>query len=111
MCGIEPLLPQDGSRSNFYKYVVLLDNGVNRLALKRTLKEHFQIGLSGEVYETPCHRQPVFKQWAAGTFPVAEDVCSRHICLPIYPGMTEAEIDRVVYALEEVLRRRIPSCV
>ena len=111
VCGIEPLLPPDGSRSNFYKYVVLLDNGVDRLALKRTLKERFQIGLSGEVYETPCHRQPVFKQWAAGTFPVAEDVCSRHICLPIYPGMTETEIDRVVYALEEILSRRIPSCV
>jgi len=111
VCGIEPLLPPDGSRSNFYKYVVLLDNGVDRLALKRTLKERFQIGLSGEVYETPCHRQPVFKQWAEGTFPVAEDVCSRHICLPIYPGMTETEIDRVVYALEEILSRRIPSCV
>ena len=111
VCGIEPLLPPDGSRSNFYKYVVLLDKGVDRLALKRTIKERFQIGLSGEVYETPCHRQPVFKQWAAGTFPVAEDVCSRHICLPIYPGMTETEIDRVVYALEEILSRRIPSCV
>ena len=109
--GIEPLRPPDGSRSNFYKFVALLDSGVDRLALKRTLKERFQVSLSGEIYETPCHRQPVFKPWAAGEFPVAEDVCSRHICLPIYPGMTETEIDRVVYALEEILSRRIPSCV
>ena len=109
--GVEPLRPPDGSRSNFYKYVALLDRGVDRVALKRTLKERFQVSLSGEVYEIPCHHQPVFKEWAAGAFPVAEDVCSRHICLPIYPGMTEAEIDRVVLALQETLSTRIPSCV
>jgi dTDP-4-amino-4,6-dideoxygalactose transaminase len=110
-CGVEPLLPPDGSRSNFYKYVALLDNGVDRLTLKRTLKERFQVSLSGEVYDTPCHRQPVFQPWAAAGFPVAEDLCSRHICLPIYPGMTEAEVDRVVLALQESLSRRVTSCV
>src|SRR5215471_7381179 len=108
--GLDPLLPPDGSRSNFYKYVALLHHGVDRSALKRALKERFQVSLSGEVYETPCHRQPVFERWAAGTFPVAEDVCARHICLPIYPGMTEAEIDQVVAALQETSSRRIPSC-
>jgi dTDP-4-amino-4,6-dideoxygalactose transaminase len=108
--GIAPLVPPNGSRSNFYKYPALLDRGVDRSALKRALKEQFQVSLSGEVYETPCHRQPVFSDWAAGEFPVADDVCSRHICLPIYPGMTEDEIDQVVMALREALSRRITSC-
>jgi Predicted pyridoxal phosphate-dependent enzyme apparently involved in regulation of cell wall biogenesis len=108
--GIHPLVPNDRSRSNFYKYVALLDRGVDRPALKRTLKERFRVSLSGEVYEIPCHRQPVFKSWASGTFPVAEDVCSRHICLPIYPGMTEAEVDQVVLAIQDMLSARIPSC-
>jgi dTDP-4-amino-4,6-dideoxygalactose transaminase len=110
VCGIAPLVPPNGSRSNFYKYPALLDRGVDRSALKRALKEQFQVSLSGEVYETPCHRQPVFSDWAAGEFPVADDVCSRHICLPIYPGMTEDEIDQVVMALREALSRRITSC-
>ena len=108
--GIAPLVPPNGSRSNFYKYPALLDRGVDRSVLKRALKEQFQVSLSGEVYETPCHRQPVFSDWAAGEFPVADDVCSRHICLPIYPGMTEDEIDQVVMALREALSRRITSC-
>jgi perosamine synthetase len=108
--GIAPLVPPDRSRPNFYKYVALLNRGVNRLALKRTLKERFQVSLSGEVYETPCHRQPVFKQWASGAFPVAEDVCARHVCLPIYPGMTEAEIEYVGSALQETLSERTASC-
>jgi perosamine synthetase len=111
VAGIAPLVPPDGSCPNFYKYVALLDQGVDRLAFKRTLKERFQVSLSGEVYETPCHHQPVFKSWAEGEFPVAEEVCSRHVCLPIYPGMTEAEIDHVVSSLQETLSGGPTSCV
>jgi dTDP-4-amino-4,6-dideoxygalactose transaminase len=62
------------------------------------------------VYEIPCHHQPVFKHWVDGEFPVADDVCSRHVCLPIYPGMTEAEIEHVVSALQQTLSGRIASC-
>jgi perosamine synthetase len=86
------------------------DAYTRRLALKRELKERFQVSLSGEVYDTPCHRQPVFKEWAAGDFPVADDVCSRHVCLPIYPYMTDDEIDRVVAAVTQTLSGRIASC-
>ena len=111
VAGVEPLVAATGSRPNFYKYVVLLEHGLDRLALKQTLKERFQISLSGEVYETPCHRQPVFQPWAAGAFPVAEDVCARHVCLPIYPGMSEAEIDHVVAALQTTLSGRAKPCV
>ena len=110
VCGVEPLLPPEGSRSNFYKYPALLERGVDRPALKRALKERHRVSLSGEVYDTPCHRQPVFRDWAAGEFPVADDLCSRHICLPIYPGMTDDEIDHVVMALQDTLSRRITSC-
>ena len=100
----------DASRSNYYKYVAFLESGVDRPALKRALKERFQISLSGEVYETPCHRQPVFKPWAVGGFPVADDVCARHVCLPLYPGMADAEIDHVVSALRETLSKGVTSC-
>jgi len=111
VAGIAPLVPPDGSCPNFYKYVAMLNQGVDRLALKRTLKERFQVSLSGEVYETPCHHQPVFKSWAEGEFPVAEEVCSRHVCLPIYPGLTEAEIDHVVSSLQETLSGGPTPCV
>ena len=108
--GLQLLVPPDCAQPNFYKYVALLDRDVDRRALKRTLKERFQVSLSGEVYEIPCHHQPVFKQWAEGAFPVAEDVCSRHVCLPIYPGMTETEIEQVVGALRQTLPGRIAPC-
>src|SRR5262245_18348326 len=108
--GIRPLVPPDGSRPNFYKYAALLDRGVDRCALKQTLKDRFQVSLSGEVYEVPCHHQPVFKPWADGDFPIAEDVCARHVCLPIYPGMTDAEIGHVVSAVQQTLSGRTATC-
>src|SRR5262249_2863603 len=43
--GIRPLTPPESSRPNFYKYVALLDHGADRRALKRTLKERFQVSL------------------------------------------------------------------
>ena len=44
------------------------------------------------------HLQPVYAHLGIGpgSFPVAEAQADRLLCLPIYPGMTEAQMDRVV---------------
>lgn len=94
-------------KSNYYKYVAILDKGLNRATIKKELKEKYHMGLSGEVYELPCHRQPVFKDLvssAKGDYPVAEDLCSRMICLPISAVMTEDEAQYVIDSLGEVLK-------
>lgn len=99
---IAPLAVPPPSRSNYYKYVGLLADGVERAALKAELADRFGVRLSGEVYETPLHHQPVFARWADGPLPVAERVCARHVCLPIHSDMTDAEVAQVVDALTEV---------
>ena len=48
--------------SNFYKYVVFLPDGIDRTAFKQYVRAEYDIGLSGEVYDTPLHHQPVFSQ-------------------------------------------------
>ena len=68
--------PPPGSRSSYYKYMVLL-SGVDRAALKSVLREEFEVALSGEVYEIPCHLQPVFAGVDHGPLPKAEDLCAR----------------------------------
>jgi dTDP-4-amino-4,6-dideoxygalactose transaminase len=102
--GLTPVLPP--ARSSWYKYIVLLPPGVDRARLKQRMKEQ-GVSLSGEVYEIPLHRQPIFQDVADGEFPVADDVCSRHICLPLYYGMTDDEagfvVDTLTNTLEEVL--------
>ena len=63
------------------------------------------VGLSGEVYDTPLHRQPVFEGAATGPLPGAEWLCERHICLPVTAVMTDEDVDLVVASLDAALGR------
>jgi dTDP-4-amino-4,6-dideoxygalactose transaminase len=101
--GIEPLQIPDGSSCNYYKYIAMPPPGADRPALKKALRERYDVGLSGEVYEAPCHLQPVFGPQPAGTLPVAEEVCARHICLPVSAVMSDDDAAYVVESLVSVL--------
>ncbi len=101
--GIEPLREPVGAISNYYKYIAMAPAGVDRAALKKKLREGYDIGLSGEVYEAPCHLQPVFGPLAQGTLPVAEELCARHICLPVSAVMSDGDAEYVVESLAAVL--------
>jgi perosamine synthetase len=99
--GISTLpLPPD-CRSNYYKYLALLDDPADRKPLKQTLREVYGVGLSGEVYDTPCHVQPVFAEFSAGDFPIAADLCARHVCLPVYAAMKDEDAQYVVSSISE----------
>ncbi len=103
--GCRPLSIPAGSISNFYKYVALLDPGIDRAELKRELSGR-GVSLSGEVYASPLHRQPIFADLGGDSFPVADDICARHICLPVHSDMTDDEADYVVESLTSVLAAR-----
>jgi dTDP-4-amino-4,6-dideoxygalactose transaminase len=96
---LKPVLPDARVRCNHYKYPVLLADGIDRGEFKTYLRTQFQVSLSGEVYETPLHEQPVFSHLSRGPLPGAELFCARHICLPVHSDMTDPEIDRVLEAL------------
>ena len=101
--GIVPLAMPPGVSSNYYKYIAMPPVGVDRIALKKKLRESYDVGLSGEVYEAPCHLQPVFASAAAGALPVAEALCARHICLPVSAVMTDEDAEYVVDSLGKAL--------
>lgn len=103
---VAPVKIPSGAKSNYYKYAAVLTDSTDRTALKKGMKEKYSVGLSGEVYELPCHLQPIFKTlygFKGGEFPVAEDLCQRHICLPVFAGMTDEQARYVVESLKEVL--------
>ena len=99
-------------KSAYYKYPVFLPDGFGcaRDAIKRILKDKYRIELTGEVYERPLHSQPVFENhpWAVSQneepFEDADWVCSRHICLPLYPGLKDDEVEYVCDSLKECVK-------
>jgi len=99
--GITPLTTP--SETNYYKYLAMLDPGIDRQTVKSALKESHGVSLTGEVYASPLHEQPVFAGLHEGSLPVAEDVCRRHVCLPIHSDMTRDEAEYVIASMRTVL--------
>jgi perosamine synthetase len=95
-------IPKDGI-CNYYKYIAVLKEKRNRKELKAQLREGYGVSLAGEVYEEPLHKQPVFEKYAIESLSVSEDLCSRHICLPVFSGMQASDALQVIHALEAVI--------
>ena len=103
--GITPLKTPQNIVNNYYKYIALLDDGIDREKLKEKLRTK-GVRCSGEVYWPPLHLQPIYKQLLGtkeGDFPQAEKVCKRMICLPLYTQMTMEDTKFVVEKLRETL--------
>jgi dTDP-4-amino-4,6-dideoxygalactose transaminase len=98
--GLTVLPESDGARSCYYKVIAVLDR-VPPAVLADELRSGYGVTLGGAVYELPLHQQPVFAEYADGPLPVAEDLCRRHICPPVYPSLTEEQLDLVITAIKE----------
>jgi dTDP-4-amino-4,6-dideoxygalactose transaminase len=85
----------------WHLYVIQVDRRDDVLALLRRRG----IG-AGVHYPIPLHRQPVFAGLAsaAGEHPVATAAAARILSLPLFPGITEAQQERVVSTLQDALR-------
>lgn len=102
---LTPLAVPTSTSCNYYKYVAFLPDGVNRVELKQLLRSEYGVALSGEVYELPLHRQPVFEQWVSDSLPGAERTCAGHICLPVSAVLSDEQVDTTIAALGDALGR------
>ena len=59
---------------------------------------------AGVHYPTPCHWQPPLRQFAERPLPVAEQSAGELLSLPMFPHMTEDQIDYVCESLGDALR-------
>ncbi len=97
--GLRALAEPPRCRSNIYKYIAVLPEGMDRAVFKQEMAERHDVRLAGEVYDVPLHQQPVLAEFATGEpLPVAEDMCARHVCLPVHSDMTDDEVDQVLTA-------------
>jgi dTDP-4-amino-4,6-dideoxygalactose transaminase len=91
-----PALGADGSRHCFHLYVM-------RLERRDELARHLAAsGIGAAVYyPIPLHLQPAYAalKYKAGDFPVAERACKEALALPMYPELTDGEVERVCRAV------------
>jgi perosamine synthetase len=64
------------------------------------------LGIGSSVHFIPLHRHPYYqREWGyrPADFPVAERTFGSVVSLPLWPGMSDSDVDRVAEALEDVL--------
>jgi dTDP-4-amino-4,6-dideoxygalactose transaminase len=92
-----PVTPQavpERARSVYHLYTVRL---AERDAVRARLEA---LGIaSGVYYPVPLHRQPCFASFAPAACPVSDRLAGEVLSLPCFPGLTEAEQDRVIAAV------------
>jgi dTDP-4-amino-4,6-dideoxygalactose transaminase len=59
---------------------------------------------TGAHYPVPCHRQPPLRRFAERPLPVAEQAAGEVLSLPMFPHMTEDQVDYVCESLRDALR-------
>ncbi len=89
---------------SWFVYVVALPDDVDRDATISRLAER---GIASKAYLPCIHLFPHLRElgYREGQFPVAEAAAARSLALPFYPGLGEAEVDRVVAELAAALGR------
>jgi perosamine synthetase len=76
---------------------------VGRSEIFRALRAE-NIGVN--VHYIPVHTHPYYRErfgYRGGEFPIAEDAYSRLISLPMFHGMTDADVEDVISAVEKVI--------
>jgi len=108
--GLNAVKIEQNISSSYYKYIVFLDPSIERSKVKMTMKDKYGVMMTGEVYSDLCHSQPVFKSHpeslniiGSQSFPGAKFVSERQICPPLYPGLSDDEIEYVVDSLKQTV--------
>ena len=101
---VRPIVVPAGQDACLHLYQVLIDfeaAGVTRARVMRRMAER---GVGVQVHYIPVHRQPYFRgRYGALHLPGAEAFYARVLALPLWPGMADADVARVVEALSEAL--------
>jgi perosamine synthetase len=98
--GIQLVLPGDLECSSFWKVPLLLEPGLDRMAITERMAA---AGIAVDwAYQPAMHLQPVFRTlygYSEGLLPRTEDLLSRHLCLPCHPRISDEDALRVAAAL------------
>jgi perosamine synthetase len=101
--GIEPLAIRAEALPAWHLYVVRVkpEFGMNRDALFRLLRDR---GIGANVHYQPVHLHGYYRKrfgFGPGLCPVAEAAAGEILTLPLWAGMADADVARVVDALAE----------
>ena len=106
LSGIIPLAVRPDVLHAFHLYVVRIDSrvlGIDRTVLFTSLREK---GIGVNVHYIPVYVHPYYREkfdTRPGLCPNAEAAYEQIISLPMFPGMTDEDIDYVLKSIKEII--------
>lgn len=101
---VRPTPSPPGQTPAPHLYTVLIDFAAADRSRASVMRDLAARGVGAQVHYIPLYRQPYFRdRYGEMRLPGAEAYYARVLALPLFPGMAETDVDRVVEALAEVL--------
>lgn len=91
----------------WHLYVILVNPQVLRIHRDQLIEELKDRAIGTSVHFIPLHLHPYYQDawnYRPGHFPIAEDYSERCLSLPIFPGMSNDDLDHVAEALRDIAR-------
>lgn len=97
--GAKHLVEEDFSNACFHLYPILVENR------REVYHTAHKVGLNLQVHYIPVHLQPYYRQFGykEGDFPCAENYYKHCISLPLYYGLTQADVKEIVRRMKTLI--------
>jgi dTDP-4-amino-4,6-dideoxygalactose transaminase len=101
-------LPRSCSSHAWHLFIIRLKP--HRLTIDRDafIQELYRAGIGASVHYIPLHLMPYYQRrygYASEDFPNAAAAYRACVSLPVYPGLTEADVERVIQAVRSIGER------
>jgi dTDP-4-amino-4,6-dideoxygalactose transaminase len=105
---IVPPYVKPDRESGWHLYVVKLNLNTLRIGRNQFIEELKKRGVMTSVHFIPLHKHPYYItafNYDSRDFNVSESLYERVISLPIYPGMSNEEVNQVSCSVDDVLKK------
>lgn len=103
-----PFIARPNDIHSWHLYVVQLDLEKLTIGRDRFIELMSKEGIGTSVHFIPLHIQPYWRErynLKPDDFPITYDVYRRAVSLPIYPKMTDGDVERVINAVSDILAK------
>lgn len=95
-----PFLNLENIESVYHIFPILLDEKVDRVAFIGQLKEH---GIQSSIHYPAFKDFTAFRDIGLNVAPIAEEIATRELTLPLYPTMSLDEVDLVTQVIIKII--------
>jgi dTDP-4-amino-4,6-dideoxygalactose transaminase len=96
-----PFLNHPDSLPSYHIYPILLDAGIDRMAVIEAMK---QKGIQTSIHYPSFKEFTAYRELGRYETPVADEICRRELTLPLYPTMGFEAVDLVAEALRAAVK-------